>query len=381
MNNAEWIVKDRRALHQIPEVGLDLPRTTEYCVAVLRGMGLDPRPAGPGLVVDLGTSGPLFAWRADMDALPVQEEASVPFASTVPGHMHACGHDAHMAAALGLARHYTAGGETLPCRLRLILQPGEEGWDGAARMIEAGALDGVEAIAGLHVGCIFPELPKGCFGTRKGTVMAASVFFDLTFKGKGTHGAYPHLGLDALQAACQFVSGLQTVRYGAASPVHPTVITIGSIHAGSAANVLPGEAAVSGSFRTTTQEDLAAMGAGLERHARAIADAHRVEVALASHMAAPITANSDHALADLLAEAVADTQGPDRWQWIADPSLGGEDFGAFLQKVPGVFFFLGTNPEGCDAPHHHPKFMVDDGELARIVPVAAALIRKWAAGR
>jgi amidohydrolase len=316
-----------------------------------------------------------------MDALPIQEETGLPFASTVPGRMHACGHDAHMATALGIARHFTTGGAALPCRLRLVLQPGEEGYDGAQAMIDAGVLDGVEAIAGLHVGCIFPELPRGRFGTRKGTVMASCTFFDLTFTGKGTHGAYPHQGADPLLAASQFVAGVQQVRYRAASPVHPTVISIGSVQGGTAANVLPETVLVTGTMRTTTWEDLDAMKEHLERHIRAVALANGVEYHYQGNLRAPITINADPVLAELLEAAVTEAHGPGSFQWLPEPTLGGEDFGAFLQKIPGVFFFLATNPDGCTAPHHHPKFMVDDGLLAGTIPVVEGLMRKWAARR
>ena len=375
------IVNDRRALHRIPEVGLALPRTAEYCERALRGMGLAPRRIGDGIIVDLGSEGPLFAWRADMDALPVQEETGAEYASSIPGCMHACGHDAHMAIALGVARHYSSGEGKLPCRLRLIFQPGEEGAMGARFMIDGGALEGVAAIAGLHVGSIFPELPRGCFGTRKGAVMASATFFDVTFTGKGTHGAFPNQGTDALLSACQFGAALQTVRYGAASPVHPTVISLGALHAGSAANVIPEKAVVSGTMRTTSREDLEAMLGRRDLLARSIALANGVEVSIASELRAPITINSDHAMADLLEAAVVECFGPDQFMWFADPTLGGEDFGSYLEQVPGVFFFLGTSPEGCTAPHHHPRFQVADGELHKAIAVVDALLRKWAALR
>ena len=374
--DASAIIQDRRALHQIPELGLELPRTADYCERALRGMGLAPRRIGDGMIVDLGAEGPLFAWRADMDALPVQEETGAAYASTIPGRMHACGHDAHMAIALGLARHYT-GGASLPCRLRLIFQPGEEGAGGALHMIEGGALDGVAAVAGLHVGCIFPELPQGCFGTRKGTVMASATFFTVTFTGKGTHGAAPDQGTDALLAGCQFAAALQTVRYGAASPDRPTVLSLGSIHAGSAANVIPGEAVLTGTLRTTSLEDQAAMGRQLERLAQGIALANGVAVQLEASLRAPMTANTDPALAELLEAAVGTAHGAARFRWLAGPTLVGEDFGAYLERVPGVFFFLGTQPEGSTAPHHHPRFEVAEAALPGAVPVVDALLRLW----
>ncbi|MDR3673630.1 MAG: M20 family metallopeptidase [Holophaga sp.] len=373
----DTIIKDRRALHQMPEIGLDLPRTAEYVETALRGMGLAPKRIGDGIIVDLGTRGPLFAWRADMDALPVQEETGAEYASKTPGRMHACGHDAHTAMALGIARHFSTGGAELPCRLRLIFQPGEEGHGGAQFMIQGGALEGVDAIAGLHVG-IFPELPLGCFGTRKGTVMASVTTFEVTFTGKGTHGAFPHLGADALLAACQFGAGLQTVRYGATSPVQPTVVSMGSFHSGTANNVIPGKAVVAGTMRATSVQDQVVLEQRFARYAQGIAQANGVEVEVTSTVGAPITINSDHAMADLLAAAVAEAHGADSFMWFADPTLGAEDFGEYLKRVPGVFFFLGTD---IAAPHHHPRFDMTESVLGRTVPVVDGLMRKWAAAR
>jgi amidohydrolase len=289
--------------------------------------------------------------------------------------MHACGHDAHTAMALGIARHFTTGGAQLPCRLRLLFQPGEEGYQGAQFMIKGGALEGVEAIAGLHVG-IFPELKKGCFGTRKGTVMAAVNAFEVTFRGKGTHGAMPHLGSDALLAACQFGAGVQTVRYAASSPVQPTVISIGSFHSGTASNVISEKAVLAGTFRATTAQDQVAMEQRLAQYAKGIALSNGVEVEITSVVGAPITCNSDDAMAEMLAAAVTETLGPDSFMWLADPTLGGEDFGEYLNCIPGVFFFLGAD---IAAPHHHPKFNVAEEVLHQTVPVVDALMRKWAA--
>jgi amidohydrolase len=371
------IIKDRRALHQMPEIGLELPRTAAYVETALRAMGLSPRRIGDGMIVDLGATGPLFAWRADMDGLPVLEETGAEYASTTPGRMHACGHDAHTAMALGIARYYTSGGGKLPCRLRLIFQPGEEGYGGAQFMIKGGALEGVQAIAGLHVG-IFPELPLGCFGTRKGTVMASSTAFEVTFKGRGTHGAFPHQGADALLAACQFGAGVQTVRYGATSPVQPTVISIGSFHSGTANNVISERAVLAGTLRATSVQDQAVLEQRFARFAEGIAQANGVEVEISSVVSAPITVNGDPALADQLQAAVSAAHGADSFMWLADPTLGGEDFGDYLKRVPGVFFFLGAD---IAAPHHHPKFDLNEAVLGRTVPVVDGLMRRWAAAR
>jgi amidohydrolase len=233
----------------------------------------------------------------------------------------------------------------------------------------------VEAIAGLHVG-IFPELEKGRFGTRKGTVMASVTFFDVTFRGKGTHGAMPHMGTDSLLAACQFVAGLQAVRYASTSPVQPTVISIGSIHAGTAQNVIPEMGVASGTMRATSVQGQQDLEAHMAQFARGIALAHGVEMEIKTLVGAPLTCNSDAALPDLLAAAVAEAHGPDSFMWLPEPTLGGEDFGEYLMKIPGVFFFLGAD---IAAPHHHPRFNVAEDVLHRTVPVVDALLRKWAA--
>jgi amidohydrolase len=199
----------------------------------------------------------------------------------------------------------------------------------------------------------------------------------VTFTGKGTHGAAPDQGTDALLAGCQFAAALQTVRYGAASPDRPTVLSLGSIHAGSAANVIPGEAVLTGTLRTTSLEDQAAMGRQLERLAQGIALANGVAVQLEASLRAPMTANTDPALAELLEAAVGAAHGAARFRWLAGPTLVGEDFGAYLERVPGVFFFLGTQPEGSTAPHHHPRFEVAEAALPGAVPVVDALLRLW----
>ena len=254
MSPAEKVIEFRRALHQIPEVGLDLPMTRAYLWLRLTGLGLKPVECAEGLYVDLGTEGPLFAWRADMDALPIQEELVSDFISGTPGKMHACGHDAHMAIALGIAQHYTTYGHLLPCRLRIIFQPGEEGHRGAKRMIEAGVLEGVQAISGLHIGSIFDSLPLGSFGTCNRETMAACSLFSITYYGNSGHGSKPPAS-NALLAACDFASGWKEA---GGKPVsgYDQIVSIGSIHSGDAPNVIPGSATLTGSIRAANQRDL-----------------------------------------------------------------------------------------------------------------------------
>jgi amidohydrolase len=376
---AEAIIQHRRALHAIPELGFDLPRTTAYIEKALAGMGLEAKPMAGGLVVEIGQQGPLFAWRADMDALPIQEATHAEYASTIPGQMHACGHDAHMAIALGIARHFTTEGQTIPCRLRLLFQPGEEVASGAKQMIAAGALEGVQAIAGLHVWSSgSPAVPNAVFGSRIGAMMAACDFFEIHFQGLQTHGAFPNLGNDALLAACQCVSAIQTVRYAAVDPAHAAVISVGMIHAGTAPNILPGMATVQGSVRTTVPGDRGKIEQKVRRLAEGVGLATGTDVTVVWNRLIQATVN-DRAMVMLAEAAVQTALGEGAFMHLEQPTLGAEDFGEYLEHVPGVFLFLGSSNagKGIMMPLHHPAFEVDERVLARAIPVVDELLRRW----
>jgi len=382
---AEAVVRDRRALHAIPELGFDLPRTTAYLEQALADLGLAPRRLGGGLAADLGEDldRPLFAWRADMDALPIQEATGAAYASTLPGQMHACGHDGHMAIALGLARHFRVGGQESPCRLRLLFQPAEELASGARRMIEAGALEGVQAIAGLHLWTSgSPAVANGVFASRVGPIMAACDFFEIAFRGDPTHGAFPNLGSDAVLAACQCVAALQTARYAAVDPAHAAVVSVGMVHAGTAANVLPERAVVQGSARTTDPGDREKMEQKVRRLAEGVGLATGTDVTVAWRRMIPATVN-DRALVGLAEAAAAAVLGPAGFARLEHTALGAEDFGEYLERIPGVLLFLGAGDpgRGISQPLHHPAFDLDERVLPRAVAVAAELVARWASSR
>lgn len=377
---AEW----RRELHRFPEVGMRLPRTAAWLEARLGEMGLPFRRIGDGLVADLprqaaGGSFPssagTFAIRADMDALPIHEGNDVSYASTHPGAMHACGHDAHMAVLLGIARWFSLHPPPFP--VRLIFQPGEEGYAGAREMIRGGALQGVTAIVAVHVGELFPCIPPGHAGFRPGVMLAASDHFTLAFRGPGGHAAAPHRTADPVVAAAQFVGSVQAFRNRLLDPVHPAVISVCSVHGGKTHNVIPTEVVLEGTVRTVTPEDQDLVARRMETVARHAAEAGGLEVELHWHESYPVVSN-DPAITALVEGTARLCLGDDGVVSVPEPSMGGEDMAFYLREVPGCLWgFTTHNPDkGITAPHHTPHFDVDDSFLW--VP---AWIMACAAGR
>jgi amidohydrolase len=353
----------RRALHQIPEVGLDLPLTRAFIRNELGSLGLTPRPCADGLVVDLGSGTDRLAFRADMDALPVEEANETPFRSQHPGAMHACGHDAHVATLLGLAAILT--GEPRADRpVRLIFQPGEEGYFGAREMLAAGALDGVSAVFATHVGAISPEVGPGQVGVKPGPCMAAADEFTIRLVGKGAHVAMPHDGRDPVYAGSLLVQAVQALTSRESDPTRPAIVSISTFHAGTAHNIIPETAELSGTIRTVDEDDRGRLARRLEEVAKALAAGLRLDAEIALHQGYPATVN-DERLSRLVTRIAREGLGPDAVRVLASPSMGGEDMSYFLEKVPGVLWFLGTqNPgKGICAPQHSSRFDVDEDLL------------------
>ena len=367
----------RRELHRMPEEGFELPLTTAYVQGELRAMGLEPRPVGLGFVVDFGAEAPRVAWRADMDALPIQEETGAEYASRRPGFMHACGHDAHTAVALGLA-WLLRGMDPQPA-VRLIFQVDEEGTRGALPMIEAGVLEGVSAILTAHVGHLDERLAPGQFALRSGAQMAAGDRFWVTFKGRGTHGAQPHLGRDPLVAAAAYVGTLQTLRSRELPPGRLALITVGTLQAGTAPNIVAERAELSGIVRTEHPDDQALLARRMEEAARGTAQAYGVEVEWKRlRTCAPIL--NDPAWTARAKEAVLRLFGPEALLELEGPKATSDDFAFYQEQVPGVYAFLGTNHpgKGITAPNHNPRFDVDEDQLWKAVAFGLELIRPGA---
>ena len=293
--------------------------------------------------------------RADMDGLPLTETADVPFRSTRVGVMHACGHDVHMAIALELADWLVDRRRDLPGMVRFAFQPAEEQAGGAKPMIDAGVLDGIDRVVGLHV---WSPLPTGQVAVPDGLVMASADMFTLTIRGKGGHGAQPHLTIDAVVIAAEVVTALQTLVSRETSPVAPVVITLGSVHGGSAANIVAGEVVIQGTLRTFDAQLRQHLLARIAQLAEAIAGAMRGRSEFRHDSGTPPVIN-DPGMAKLVSEAASDVVGREAVVPLP-PLMVAEDFAYFLEARPGCFFLLGGAPDGPPVVHHTPEFRIDE---------------------
>jgi amidohydrolase len=358
----EQVVQWRRHLHRHPELSFQEHETAAFVAGTLAGFdGLEiERPAENSVVARLHTGRPgrTVALRADIDALPIDEQSGVEFASENPGVMHACGHDGHTAMLLGAARLLAGAREQLPGgELRFLFQPAEEIAPGGARdLVEAGAVDGVDFVYGCH---LWTPLELGKVAAVPGRFMAASDFFTLAITGRGGHGGLPHLADDTIAVAAQVVTNLQHVVARRTDPLEPAVLSIGAFHAGDAPNVLPERAELAGTVRSFDPAVRERMPALLEDVVRGVTSAHGATYELDYQFGYQPVVNDERATA-LVREAIA----PEMLTDLA-PIMGGDDFSAYLARVPGCYAFIGAGDEGSGAvfPHHHPRFRVDERAL------------------
>lgn len=365
---ADDLTRWRRDLHQIPELGFDLFKTSAYIKEQLDQMSIPYRTvAKTGIValIEGANPGPTLALRADMDALPIAEETGLPFAST-NGNMHACGHDAHVAILLGAAKILKAKSTLFNGNLKLLFQPGEEGYGGAAEMIADGCLDNpaVDAVYGLHVGQIFPEVKAGQVGIREGAILAAATAFSVEVKGKSTHGALPHLGVDSIVVAAEMITSLQKIVSREMDPLSTAVLTVGKIEGGEAINIVTPKVIFSGDFRTLHETDRQYITRRLGEMCGSIAAANRAEAQVEIMGGYPPTLN-DPVYTGKVIEAAAKVVGADNVLNLEKPNMGTEDMSLYLEKVPGAFFVIGTGNEqkGITYPHHNSRFDIDEEVL------------------
>lgn len=364
------LVSMRRDLHKIPELGGDLPKTKAYVIAKLEEMGIPYKEntKDDGIIAEIkgGKPGKTVALRADMDALAINEENDVDYISKHPGRMHACGHDTHMTMLLGAAKVLNENKDTLTGNVRLIFQTAEEEAWGSRVSIEEGAVDGVDAIFGNHIGCIISrEIPSGTVICTPGCCMASYDKFIIKVKGTGCHGSTPEKGIDPVNIAAHIVIGLQEVIAREISAVRPAVLTIGKIQGGIAYNAIPSVVEIEGTIRALEEDVRQELAKRIGEIAEATAKAFRGEVEFEMVWGAPPVIN-DNDMAKLLGDAAREIVGDENViDHIDAPNMGGEDFAYYLTKVPGAFMFLSSaNPEkGTNVPHHNPKFQVDEDVL------------------
>ena len=356
----------RRQIHRRPELGFNEIETSALVAGVLIGLGLEVRTgvAKTGVVALLEGGGPgkTLLVRADMDALPLSEETGREYASEIPGCMHACGHDGHVAMALGAAQVLSQRRERLKGRVKFVFQPAEEGPGGAEPMIAEGVLERprVDAAIGLH---LWNDLDVGLLGIGRGPIMAATDEFHARIEGVGGHGAYPHETVDPVLAAAHVVVALQSIVARNLSPIEPGVVTVGKLHAGTAINIIPRCAELSGTVRSYSDAARELQLRRVEEIVKGVAAAHQASADVRIERGYPATSN-DPEMASFCSQVASAVFG--RAQVIEpERSMGAEDMSYYLREVPGCFMFLGSKnaKKGLTAPHHSPLFDFDEDAL------------------
>lgn len=373
----------RRYLHRHPELSFQEKETAAWIAERLREIGCEFREGigGHGLVASVrgGKAGPAIALRADIDALPIQDEKKTDYISTIPGVMHACGHDAHTSTMLAIAAYYQANRDRFAGERRFIFQPAEEvSPGGAAGMIADGALTGIDAVYGVH---LWTPLPYGIVASRPGPFMAAPDEIYIDIAGKGGHGALPHETVDAVVVGAAMVQAMQTIVSRNVNPLDPAVVTVGSFHAGSTANVIAERCRLTGTVRTFSDD------------VRKLAQERLKEVV--SHTAAMFGATATLEYRDGYPTVVNDAKEAERFFKVATETFGsdgvkestlimaGEDFTYYLREVPGCFMFVGAGNPDCGAvyPHHHPKFDIDERAMLKAASLMIAMAEDFAEER
>ncbi|HEV2527105.1 MAG TPA: amidohydrolase [Thermomicrobiales bacterium] len=380
------MVADRRHLHEHPELGFQEYETARFVAGRLAQLGLEDIQTGiaqtgvTGLIRGTATDGPgagrCVLLRADMDALPITEETDVPFASQNPGVMHACGHDAHTTILLGVARLLMERRATFSGTVKVLFQPCEEQPPGGAKpMVEAGVLENptVDAAFALHVA---PDAPTGTIKVLAGPVSAASDTFFVDIAGHGGHGAYPHRTVDPVAIGARIVSALQPLVAREIDPQHRAVVTVGSLVAGEADNVVPDTARMKGTVRTYDEADRELLRRRIPEVIRGVAAAMGATVTMDYVPGYPGVVN-DEAMTELVRRAAIEVVGEDN---VRDgrPMMGVEDFAYFAQRVPACFYNLGVKfPDRDAAGVHHPKFDMNEDALAVGAEVMVTVVDHW----
>ncbi len=371
------MVAMRRDLHQHPELAFEEVRTSRIVAQRLQALGLEVQTgvAKTGVVGLLrgGASqgdAKTIAIRADMDALPIYELNDVDYRSTIDGKMHACGHDGHVSIALAVADILSKRREELAGDVKFIFQPAEEVIGGAEPMVKEGAMQGVDSVIGLH---LISNYTLGRVGVRAGTVFASADKFVLMVKGKGGHAAMPHGTVDPIVVAANIITTLQTLISRETSPFSPAVVTIGTIHAGTAFNIIPENAELQGTMRAYSAEHREKLIRRIGEVARGVANAMGASCEVQFMIGCPPCTN-DAAMTELVHKAAVASVGEkdvDSSEEVM--TTGSDDMAHFLNTVPGCYFIVGAQNEekGAKYPHHHPRFNIDEDAMPVGVEVLA----------
>ena len=360
MDTLAYMIEMRRHLHRMPELSLQEKETAAFIREQLKALGYEPVAiADTGTYTDfiVDPEKPWLLFRADIDALPVTEETGLPFASEHPGKMHACGHDGHTSMLLGAARAFKLGELKSAYNLRFAFQPAEEMYGGAARMIAAGVLP--EHLAGVFGFHLWPQVPYGKFGWRKGTLMASNDRFTITITGKGAHAAMQNVGKNALQAGAMLALELPRLSSRILSPSRAALIFVGTMNAGSGYNIVADRCTMEGTCRALTPEDRDAIEAGIKELASGITALYGVQIEVEYVRQYPPLQTHESA-ADEIRKIF-----PENLLWEApEPFMTAEDFAYFTEKVNGGMLLLGTGREDYPNPLHSSRFTFDENLMA-----------------
>lgn len=373
------VVELRHELHQHPELCYQEQWTSQRIQRFLTDHGVEFQSGlagGTGIVATIGRGEKVIALRADMDALAICENSGVPYASKTEGMMHACGHDGHTACLCGTAAMLKAMEDQLNVTVKLIFQPAEESGAGALKMVQDGALNGVDAIFGLHG---WPALETGKVAVRSGPTMAIACPFQLTIGGESCHGSQPHLGIDPILAASHIVVALQSIVSREMNPLEPVVVSIGRIQAGLANNIIPQTAVMEGTLRTYSESVKETALKSIQRIASNTAKAFRASATLSvdDSLVYPPVSNPLKQT-DFVKETVLETLGESALAMMEEPSMGAEDFSYYLKEIPGCYFFLGIKrKDGSTAPLHNERFDFDDEALSVGISVFTGLVSRF----
>ena len=378
----EQVVRWRRDLHRIPELGNHLPQTSKYVQEVLSGIGIPyvTMVDGSGILATItgAGAGKTIALRADMDGLPISEEAPVSFKST-NGNMHACGHDAHTAMLLGAAKILSDHKADLKGTVKLIFQPGEEGPGGAKPMIKEGCLDGVDAVFGQHIGCIMRDVEEsGKIIVTHGNAMACADSFKIKIIGHGAHGAMPESSIDPISIAAQVINGIYMIKARNCPSVSPSVISVCTIHSGTASNIIPRTAELEGTTRSVDIKTRNLLAARIEQVLKGICDANGASYEFDYVFGYDVTTNNPE-MADLVIKSAKDLGMAEDVVPQLNPVMGAEDMSYFLNDVPGAYYFLSsvTYQDGQVYGHHNSQFMLDETVFSKGVALLLQIVSNY----